>query len=70
MFNCGCFSGFGVEVFCSFGCFGLVCVLLVCGVLLFALGVCAGCVVGGSAKTMGRLRAIVLAAFVAFVLLS
>lgn len=43
--------------------------LRVCGVLLFALGVCVGCVVGGSAKTMVRLRAIVLAAFVAIVLL-
>ena len=66
LFGCGYCGGFGVEVFCGFS---LICVLRVCGVLLFAPWFYAGCTVGGSAKTMVRLRAIVLAAFVAIVLL-
>ena len=37
--------------------------------VLFAPWFYAGCTVGGSAKTMVRLRAIVLAAFVAIILL-
>ena len=58
-----------VLVLRSFAALVLICVLRVCGVLLFAPWFYAGCTVGGSAKTMVRLRAIVLAAFVAIILL-